>query len=257
MKKVVLTLKDISFSNNNNLILENLSLDIEQNTLTTIIGKSGSGKSTLVKIMAGLIIPTKGTLTMWGQDYYQISDKEKVDIRKRISFVFQNAALISNLSIKENLILPLNFHYPEMEKKEQGELVERMLEQVGMLKAINGRPAQLSIGEQKLVAIARALITKPELLFLDEPLGSLDATITRKLMDIIYMYSKHDWTTVVIVTYSKEIITGICNRIMFLKDHKIKFNMPKNKVLSLPENEMPDIITNMLNKYEFEEESEL
>ena len=186
MKKVVLTLKDISFSNNNNLILENLSLDIEQNTLTTIIGKSGSGKSTLAKIMAGLIIPTKGTLTIWGQDYYQISDKEKVDIRKRISFVFQNAALISNLSIKENLILPLNFHYPEMIKKEQGELVERMLEQVGMLKVINGRPAQLSIGEQKLVAIARALITKPELLFLDEPLGSLDATITRKLMDIIY-----------------------------------------------------------------------
>lgn len=254
MKEVVLRLSDVSFSNNGTPILKSASLEIERNTLTTVLGRSGSGKSSLIKIMAGIFVPDSGVVEIQGQDFYRQKEKEKINIRKKVSFVFQNAALISNLSIKENLMLPLNFHYPKMPLKERNDLIERMLTQVDMLKSINGRPAQLSVGEKKLIGIARALITKPEILFLDEPLGSLDASVSCKLLDVIHSYSLHQWSTIVAVTYSKEIITGIGTHIILLEDHMIKFNLTKEKVINMQDFEKPEIIAKMFSDYKVREE---
>lgn len=242
MKQLSVRLKNVTFKNNNFLVLNDISLEIEKNTMTSIVGRSGAGKSTLLKIMAGLFLPTSGTVEINGKDYYKLDDEERIELRKKVSFVFQNSALISNLSIKENLLLPLNFHYKNLSTALQDKKVSEVLEQVGMADSIYNRPAQLSAGEQKLVSIARALITDPEMIFFDEPLGSLDATISKKILKIIKEYATLEKTTVIIVTYSRDVIIELGDKIMLLDKKKVTMNTDKNNIFTLSDDQMPEII---------------
>ena len=152
-------------------VLQNVSLSVEQGEFVAIVGAMGSGKSTLLSLLAGLISPDAGIILIDGQ---------KVNgIRHDTAFVFQNYSLLPWLTALDNVRLAVAAAFPELSRAQQGDRAQKTLERVGLGNAVNRRPRQLSGGMRQRVAIARALATAPQVMFLDEPLGALDA-LTRE-----------------------------------------------------------------------------
>lgn len=218
MSKVICELKNITFSNDNYTIFDNLSLKICESSFNSVIGISGSGKSTLLKLLSGLIIPDKGQIKIYDMDINHIKANKELEIRKKIGFVFQDTALLSNLSIKDNLLLPLLVHYSYLSDKKREEMVDEVLDLVKFHDSPLQRPAQLSFGEKKIVAFARAIITEPEILFLDEPVTSIDSTIKKTIIKIIDDYNNKSGKTVIIATYDKDIIHNFSDNLIFLDE---------------------------------------
>jgi nitrate/nitrite transport system ATP-binding protein len=154
-------------------VLRDVSLAVEHGEFVAIVGSMGSGKSTLLSILAGLTMPDRGTVEIGGEPVR--------DIRRDAGFVFQNYSLLPWFTALENVRLAVQASCPALSKAEQRDRSIRMLEQVGLGNAINRRPRQLSGGMRQRVAIARAFATDPQVLFLDEPFGALDA-LTRETL---------------------------------------------------------------------------
>lgn len=152
-------------------VLQNVSLTVERGEFVAIVGAMGSGKSTLLSLLAGLTAPDAGTIHIGGEPLK--------DIRRDAAFVFQNYSLLPWLTALENVRLAVGAAFPELSRDEQRERALRTLDKVGLGNAVARRPRQLSGGMRQRVAIARALATEPQLMFLDEPLGALDA-LTRE-----------------------------------------------------------------------------
>ena len=152
-------------------VLQNVSLAVERGEFVAIVGAMGSGKSTLLSLLAGLTAPDAGTIHIGGEPLK--------DIRRDAAFVFQNYSLLPWLTALENVRLAVGAAFPELSRDEQRERALRTLDKVGLGNAVARRPRQLSGGMRQRVAIARALATEPQLMFLDEPLGALDA-LTRE-----------------------------------------------------------------------------
>jgi nitrate/nitrite transport system ATP-binding protein len=152
-------------------VLQNVSLAVEQGELVAIVGAMGSGKSTLLSMLAGLTAPDTGTIHIGGEPL--------TEIRRDAAFVFQNYSLLPWLTALDNVRLAVGAAFPELSRDEQRTRALRTLEKVGLGNAIARRPRQLSGGMRQRVAIARALATEPRVMFLDEPLGALDA-LTRE-----------------------------------------------------------------------------
>lgn len=245
MNENIIELKNVNFTNVNYKVLDDINLKIKKNTFTTIIGKSGSGKSTLLKIMAGILTPDNGIVKIKNKDINNIDEKENIALKKEIGFVFQDVALLSNLSIKENLALPLEFHFKNMTKDEIEDKIVKILNKVTMLESLNERPAQLSLGEQKLVGIARAMITEPDILYLDESLASIDPTIFKKMLKLIGEYSELENTTIIAVTHSKNMILKLSDRIILIDNKTIIIDKLKTSILKMSEKERPEIINDI------------
>ena len=160
---------NVCFEDNGQKIIRNVSHYIEENTVTAFLGKPGSGKSTALKLLAGLITPTSGSITFEDKEIHAMTIKENEQFRKKAAFMFQDSALWANQDIYHNLELPLLTHYPGMSPKERKERIKQYTELVDYTKPLIVRPAALSIGEQKKISFARALICQPDILFLDEP----------------------------------------------------------------------------------------
>jgi nitrate/nitrite transport system ATP-binding protein len=154
-------------------VLRDVSLDVEHGEFVSIVGAMGSGKSTLLSLLAGLTTPDQGTVSIGGEP--------SRGVRRDAAFVFQNYSLLPWFSALENVRLAVEATFPEMTRQEQRQHATRALEQVGLGNALDRRPKQLSGGMRQRVAIARAFATKPQVLFLDEPFGALDA-LTRETL---------------------------------------------------------------------------
>ena len=246
-EKTVLELENIYFSNENYLVLDNISLDIKLNTFNCIVGRSGAGKSTLLKIMAGLLTPNMGRVIINNNDITKLFEKDYLRLRRRIGFAFQDAALISNLSIKENLILPLKYRFKNITEKQIEKRVGEIIEKISLEDSLYLRPAQLSHGEQKLVSIMRAIITEPELLFLDEPLTSIDATLGKRIIQIINEYSIKEWTTVIIVTHSKNLIADNATNLFLIEDKKISYHLDKDEIQNIKIDNLPQLLKDIFS----------
>ena len=151
-------MRNVCFEDNNQKIMEDISLNIEQSSITAFLGKPGSGKSTALKLLAGLFPPTAGTVTFEDKNIHSMSQKQNMDFRKRASFMFQDSALWANQDIYHNLELPLQLHFPDMDANARKEKIKKYTELVEFHKPLTIRPAALSIGEQKKISFARALI---------------------------------------------------------------------------------------------------
>lgn len=246
MNDIILSVKNVFFKNEDYLVLDDISIDIEKDTFNCIIGKSGAGKSTLLKIMAGLLIPTSGSVIANNWDLTKLFDKDITKIRKLYGFAFQDSALISNLSIKENLSLPLKNKFKYLTLKEIDNKIYYYLDRLNMRDSLGLRPAQLSYGEQKLLSIVRSIIADPEVLFLDEPLTSIDATLMKKIVNIIIEYTNKENTTVIAVTHSKDLLLNISSRVMLLEDKKIKLDFKGFDWGSIDKNNLPEILQDIL-----------
>ena len=170
----LLEMQNTSFYDGLTSVVNDVSLTIEKGSVTAFLGEPGGGKSTVLKLLSGVIVPTRGKVLFDGKDIPSMNSKDNLAFRKRMAFMFQNSALWANQSLYQNLELPLKLHFPDLLPEQLDARIKEVAQLVEFYKPLSLRPAALSTGEQKRIAFARALICKPEILFLDEPTESLD-----------------------------------------------------------------------------------
>ena len=180
--------------------LNNITLDVKKGEFVSIMGPSGCGKSTLLNVLGMLDTANKGRYLFDGKDITKMSNKERTSIRKHnIGFVFQSFNLIDELSVAENIELPLV--YLKVDKKERIHKVDEIMERMGIKHRKSHFPQQLSGGQQQRVAVARALISDPQVIFADEPTGNLDSAHGNEVMNLLTDLNVAG-TTIVMVTHS-------------------------------------------------------
>lgn len=184
------------------------------------LGTSGSGKSTLLNLMAGLEKPTRGIIKINGKNVEKMSEKQLALFRQKyIGFIFQSYNLLPALTALENVSLPLTFRGVGKTKREKN--AEKMLEAVGLKKYSTHRPTQMSGGQQQRVGIARAFVSKPPIIFADEPTGNLDSKTTHEVMSIMLDIAKENNQTLIIVTHDKS-IAEYAHKIVYILDGNIE-----------------------------------
>ncbi len=209
--------------------LNDVSFAIEKGEFCCLLGTSGSGKSTLLNLMAGLEKPTRGEVLIKGKHIEKMTEKQLAVFRRNyVGFVFQSYNLLPTLTALENVSLPLVFK--GIPKSIRDKRAFEMLKAVGLEKRLKHKPNQMSGGQQQRVSIARAFISKPEIVFADEPTGNLDSKTTIEVMNLITTISRKNNQTLIIVTHDIE-IAEYADKIIHVKDGNIEkiVEVKKNK----------------------------
>ena len=194
-------------------ILEALSLTVEAGESLAIVGPSGSGKSTLLGILAGLDLPSSGSVHIDGQNITAMTEDARAEMRARyVGFVFQSFHLLPGLTAQENVALPLELR----SDKTAMDTAARYLQRVGLADRMTHYPRQLSGGEQQRVAVARAFACQPRILFADEPTGNLDIVTGATFNDLLFQLNQEEGTTLVIVTHENS-LAARCGRRLHLQ----------------------------------------
>ncbi len=200
--------------------LNNINLNIEPGDFCCLLGTSGSGKSTLLNLMAGLEKPTKGQIRIKDKQVEAMTEKQLTGFRQKyIGFVFQSYNLMPTLTALENVSLPLAFK--GIPKKIRDRRAYSMLKAVGLEKHIKHKPTQMSGGQQQRVGIARAFVSKPDIIFADEPTGNLDSKTTLEVMELITSMCRQNNQTLVIVTHDLN-IAKYADKIVKIMDGSIQ-----------------------------------
>ncbi|MCR5029127.1 MAG: ATP-binding cassette domain-containing protein [Fibrobacter sp.] len=202
------------------IILEDISFTVQPREIRMILGASGCGKSTLLNNILKLEHAISGTLSFFGEE---IQTKEPIPdrLRRRMGVLFQGGALLTNLTVAENVALPLRRSYPKLAQTTLDEIVADRLEKVHLLNAFYKFPAELSGGMRKRAALARAIAFEPELLFCDEPSAGLDPVTSRSLDELLLELRDTLGVSVVIVSHELESIKTITDRFIYLQDGNI------------------------------------
>jgi putative ABC transport system ATP-binding protein len=202
--------------------LAGVSVDFERGRFSAIMGPSGSGKSTLMHILAGLDRPTGGSVVLDGTEIAGLDDGDLTRLRRdKLGFIFQFFNLIPVLSAEENIVLPLTIAGRKVDPEWLGQLVDS----VGLADRLTHRPAELSGGQQQRVAVARALVSKPAVVFADEPTGNLDSKASEEVLGMLRSSVDELGQTVVMVTHDPE-AASYADRLVVLRDGRIVHDAP-------------------------------
>jgi putative ABC transport system ATP-binding protein len=194
-------------------ILHAIDFSLQARQSVAIVGASGSGKSTLLSILAGLDVPSTGTVRLDGVDLFALDEDARAAARaSRVGFVFQSFQLLSTLTALENVMLPLELQG----RRDARRAASEMLERVGLGQRLQHYPRVLSGGEQQRVALARAFVVQPKLLLADEPTGSLDFATGERVMELMFEMNREAGTTLVLVTHDRGIAQR-CERVLHLE----------------------------------------
>ena len=198
-------------------ILQDIGLQVMPGEAVAIVGASGSGKSTLLGLLAGLDVPSAGTVTLAGQALFALDEDGRAALRaKTLGFVFQSFQLLPALNALENVMLPLEL----AQAPEAAARAEAMLRRVGLGERLRHYPKTLSGGEQQRVALARAFVTAPSILFCDEPTGNLDGATAALVTELIFGLNREKGTTLVLITHDAELAKR-CGRVLRLRGGEI------------------------------------
>ena len=217
----ILKFENISKSFGNQLILNNISIDIQKGETVAIVGPSGSGKTTFLNIAGALDVADSGKVLFNNQDISSYNEKQRSDFRnKNIGFVFQQHYLLPQCTVFENILTPTLTYSNKADKLAAANRAEVLLEKLGLIEHRNKLPGQLSGGECQRTAFARALINQPELILADEPTGSLDEESATKLTKELISLNNDFNTTLIVVTHSMKLAEQM-NSVLFLKQHNL------------------------------------
>lgn len=209
--------------------LDGVNVAFNRNEFTAIMGPSGSGKSTLMHVMAGLDAATSGSAFIEETDLSQLGEKETTALRRdRLGFIFQSFNLVPTLTAAENVTLPTDIAGGRVDRQWFDEVTKRL----GLSNRLGHRPAELSGGQQQRVACARALVSRPEIIFGDEPTGNLDSNSSREVLSILRAAVDQDDQTVVIVTHDAR-AASYADRVIFLRDGNIVEEMRDPEIDSI------------------------
>ncbi len=201
----------------NLMVLDDISFAVEEKSSIAVVGPSGSGKTTLLGLSAGLDLPSSGVVSLVGIKLNALDEDDRAYVRNQnVGFVFQNFQLLSTLTAIENVMIPLEL------RGEKGIInkAKEVLDRVGLGDRMTHYPSQLSGGEQQRVAMARAFISSPKILFADEPTGNLDEETAKTVTDLLFKINKEEGTTLVLVTHNLQLAENT-NRILQLKGGKL------------------------------------
>jgi phospholipid/cholesterol/gamma-HCH transport system ATP-binding protein len=216
----IIELNKTSFAAQEKTIVREISYQFEEGKTTALVGPSGGGKSTMLKLAAGLIVPTGGIVNFRGKDISTMTRAQNLEFRRESSFVFQDSALWANQTLRQILELPLKTHFPKISDRQRTQRIIEMLAVTGYKKDIDIRPAQLSMGEQKLIAFARAMLCDPNLLFLDEWTESLDDAAAKRLINLVKK-RKEAGNTIIFVSHSYRVIKELAQTICMIIDGRL------------------------------------
>lgn len=199
--------------------LDNINLTIPSNTSVAILGKSGSGKSTFMHVISGLDKPQKGQVLVDGEDILRLKPRATDRFRaSKMAFIFQSFFVEGGESCYNNVSLSLETAGVPVRKRKK--LIEQALQSVDLGDKIKSRAKDLSGGQKQRLAIARAIVGEPEILFADEPTGNLDSVTSKVIEDLLFNYQKKNRATLIIVTHDEELASR-CNTVINIKDGKI------------------------------------
>ena len=227
----IIELRRVRFSVQDRVLVRGLSYRFEEGQVAALVGPSGGGKSTVLKLAAGLCIPDRGEVLFRGEPIGGMSRGENLAFRREAAFVFQNAALWANQSLFQILELPLRVHFPSMGAAERRRRVEEEAAAVGYGRDLGVRPARLSMGEQKLIAFARAMMCGPRLLFLDEWTESLDEKASRRLVGAVRRM-KGEGATVILVSHDPRVIRELADVVLLVSDGEIASRLTGEEISS-------------------------
>jgi len=223
------------------IILENISLTIEDGESVAVVGKSGSGKTVLMKCLEKLINPISGEIEINKRKLSQMNRDEIKETRKKFAMLFQNAGLFDSLNIFQNVAFPLVEH-KNLDENEISQIVTEKLLQVG-LSGIEGKmPSELSGGMRKRVGIARALVMEPELIIYDEPTTGLDPIIGMEIINLIKKMQNSYKMTSIIISHDLECVKRTAERVIMIHDKKIHFDGNLVSFLNSEDQEVKDFI---------------
>jgi ABC-type lipoprotein export system ATPase subunit len=224
-------LKNVNFSAQEGVIVQDISVVFDAVKTTAIVGPSGGGKSTVLKLAAGLMVPSEGEVFYKKKDITQMNRSENMEFRRESAFVFQDSALWANQDLYQILELPLKLHFPDMTRKERAERIGAVTGLVGYKKNLDIRPSRLSIGEQKLIAFARAMICDPSALFLDEWTESLDETASDKLIDIVRR-KQREGASIIFVSHDMRLIMELADFVVVVVNGKVTVKAQKDHIIN-------------------------
>lgn len=214
LKKIYTT----RFGGNQIQALSNINFSVEQGEYVAIMGESGSGKTTLLNILAALDKPTAGEVLINGKNLVSVKEKELATFRREhLGFVFQDFNLLDNFSLKDNIFLPLVLS--SVQYKQMQEWLMPIAIKLGIDQILDKYPYEVSGGQKQRAAVARALITKPELILADEPTGALDSKASGELLELFNQINE-DGQTILMVTHSTKAASH-ANRVLFIKDGEV------------------------------------
>ena len=214
-KNIIIEIRDLVAKYGDKTILNNISTEIYSSEICVILGTSGCGKTTLLKNIIGLLRPFSGSVKIFGIPMGELDSEETVEVLKKIGILFQNGALLGSLTSGENIALPLKMH-TTLPDTIINEIVHLKLAQVDLPHAANLYPGELSGGMRKRVAMARALVLDPPILFCDEPSAGLDPVTANGLDDLLLKIRETLGITIVVITHELLSIKKIADRIIFL-----------------------------------------
>ncbi len=217
-RDVVIEMQHLKKSFGNNHVLRDINLVINKGENLAILGQSGTGKSVLIKCIVGLVEIDEGKLVIFGQDISELKDKELIETQKRIGFLFQSGALYDSMTVRENLEFPLRKQLHTISKEELDSLIKESLHDVGLDKAIDKTPSELSGGMRKRLGLARTLILKPDIMLYDEPTTGLDPITSKEISNLILEVQRKYHTTSIIITHDIECTKLTADRIIVIKE---------------------------------------
>ena len=201
-----------------NVVIKDVSFDLNYKENIVILGKSGTGKSVLIKRIVGLHEPDAGELKVLGKDLNKLDKDELVQLRLKVGYLFQGGALYDSMTVRENLLFPIERQTEKIPREEREEAIIEALSNVGLEKAIDKMPSELSGGMKKRIALARTLILKPEIVLYDEPTTGLDPVTSKEISElIIHMQNKFN-ISAIIITHDISCVKVVSDRIFIIKD---------------------------------------
>ena len=243
MKKALIDIKDVTKSFGTQDILKGVTLQLFENENLVILGKSGTGKSVLIKCIVNLLQLDSGSIKVEDYEIANSTDEDLIEVRKKIGFLFQGAALYDSMTVRENLTFPLTRLDKKFSKEEITQKIEKVLEDLSLPEAIDKMPSELSGGMKKRIGLARTLIVNPKILLYDEPTTGLDPITSDEISQLINETKNKFKTSSIIITHDIKCVQTVADRIIMLKDGVVY----KEGTLSEFENDEDSYIQSFFN----------
>ena len=246
-KTPILQVKKITKAYGSNVILDNISFDINEGEIKVLIGSSGTGKSTMLHCINFLTKPTSGEVVFEGRPINPNSGKELIALRQKVGMIFQNFNLFDHLTAKDNVAIGL-IKVKGLSKEAAFERAMKELDQVGLKKLADNYPSQLSGGQQQRVSIARTLAMDPRMVLLDEPTSALDPELMAEVLDVISDLASGGMT-MLMVTHEIKFAATVANEFIMLDSGHIIEQGPPDQILNNPQHPRTQQFCSMLNEH--------
>jgi len=220
-KNIIIDIKNLKKSFGDQKVLQGVTLQLYEKENLVILGKSGTGKSVLIKCIVSLLQHDEGSIKVGNHELTDINEEELIEVRKKIGFLFQGAALYDSMTVRENLTFALSRLDKKFSKEEVTTKIEEALENVSMPDSIDKMPSELSGGMKKRIGLARTLVVNPKIILYDEPTTGLDPITSDEISDLINETKNKFNNSSIIITHDIKCVKTVADRIIMLKDGKV------------------------------------